>query len=101
MNDLLDQESWLYVIVKNPGADEQIVGQRDDELAIAFIPAFREKEAALSGLLNLPREPGGKYEIQAIIFEDLERHSAENGFLIFLLDHQGRILEKIRPGEQQ
>ena len=32
--------SWVYVLVQNPGGDEQIVGQKDSDNDIAFIPLF-------------------------------------------------------------
>lgn len=88
---------WLYVVVQNPETDAQIMGQHDGASDIRFIPAFKTKDDAQQGLLQLATTRGVKYEIQAMIMEDLQRHAAEQGFLLFVLDADGRILEKIAP----
>jgi hypothetical protein len=88
---------WLYVVVQNPETDAQIMGQHDRASDIRFIPAFKTKDEAQQGLLQLATTRGVKYEIQAMIMEDLQRHAAEEGFLLFVLDADGRILEKIAP----
>ena len=40
---------------------------------------------------------GDKYEIQAIFYKELADSAAENGFMIFLLNADGEVLEKIKP----
>lgn len=91
--------TWVYVVVQNPGADEQIVGQNDPEQEVTFIPTFTEKESAQQGILHMPKIRGPKYEVQAIIYEDLERYAAEGQSLIFFLDADGNIMEKKVPGQ--
>jgi hypothetical protein len=88
---------WLYVVVQNPDMDAQIMGQLDEAHDIRFIPAFKSREDAQQGLLQLTTARGVKYEIQALIMEDLQRYASEMGSLIFLLDVDGHILEKIAP----
>ncbi len=90
-------DSWVYVLVQNPGRNEHIVGHREPEHQVSFIPTFMDKEAAMQGVINLPKDKGHKYEIQAIIFEDLEKYAAGEDFLIFILDDQGRIIDKRSP----
>ena len=97
MTNEIKADSWMYVLVQNPGSNETIVGQRDPKHEIAFIPTFTDRDAAMQGVINLPKDAGNKYEIQAIIYEDLERYAAENEFLIFILDDQGRIVDKRSP----
>ena len=91
--------TWVYVLVQNPGADEKIVGQIDPEKDITFIPAYVDKESAQRGILEMPKKRGNTYEIQAIIYEDLERYAADGLSLIFLLDADGSIMEKRAPGQ--
>jgi hypothetical protein len=91
--------TWVYVLVKNPGVDETIVGQTDLEKDITFIPTFSDKESAQQGILHIPKEHGQKYEIQAIIFEDLERYAAHGQSLIFIIDADGNVIEKSTPGQ--
>lgn len=93
--------TWVYVLVQNPGADEKIVGQNDPENEITFIPAYVEKESAQQGIFEMPKKSGQKYEIQAIIYEDLEQYASDAQSLIFFLDDNGKIIEKRAPGQKQ
>lgn len=93
----IDAEKWVYVIVQNPNSDDHIVGQLDAENEISFIPVFMDKESATQGMLHMAKEKGKKYEIQAIIFEDLERYAAEGKLLIFVLNDEGEVIDKRAP----
>ena len=62
----------------------------------SFIPVFLEKITAQIGLDYLVREKGHKYEIQAILFEELVHHAAENGFNVYVLNGSGHIMETIK-----
>ena len=97
MTHKIKADAWVYVLVQNPGSEEHIVGQRDPVHQIAFIPIFMDKESAMQGVVNLPKAKGHKHEIQAIIYEDLVKYASENEFLIFILDDQGRIIDKRSP----
>jgi TRAP-type mannitol/chloroaromatic compound transport system substrate-binding protein len=97
MNDSVHEDSWVYVAVENPGNDEKFMGFYDQQENISYIPAFHEKEAAMSCLINLPRTPGRKYEVQAVLADELAEDARKNGFMIFMTDAQGRILKKIKP----
>jgi len=87
--------TWLYVAIMKDGSSEQIVGQTDNEHDISFIPAFLDKESAQQAMFHLHLEKKNKYEVQAMIYEDLARHAAENGFLVFVLDEEGKVLERL------
>jgi hypothetical protein len=91
----IDNTTWLYVAILKTGASEQIVGQTDTEHNIDYIPAFLNKETAQQALFHLHLERKKKYEVQAIIYEDLAQHAASNGFLIFVLDETGTVLERL------
>jgi hypothetical protein len=97
MTQSIDAVAWVYVAIQNPGSDETIVGQRDEERDIAYIPVFKDRDAALQGVFHLAKEPGRRLEIQAIIFEDLVRYAQKEGFLLFLVDGQGRVTSKLTP----
>lgn len=96
----IDQASWVYVLVQDPGKDENIVGQHDAEHDIDFIPAFTDKDTAHQGVVHMIKEAGQTYEVQAIIYEDLCRYAAEGQFLIFVLDGRGKIQAKLTPSGQ-
>ena len=97
MTKEIEATSWVYVLVQNPGGNEQIVGQHDTQSDIDFIPMFLDKDSAMQGAMHMVKETGHKYEIQAIIYEDLAGYAAQEQFLLFVLDDQGRIIEKKDP----
>lgn len=97
----IDPHAWVYVAVQNPGNQETIVGQQDEENDIHFIPLFKDRDAAMQGILHLAKNRGQPLEIQAIIYEDLVTYAAEGGFLLFLLDGSGQIMSKIAPDGRQ
>jgi hypothetical protein len=95
MSRLIKDGQWVWVVIQNPGGDEQFLGQKDEEKGISFIPTFLEKEEAELGLTLMVRDQGRKYEVQAILIEDLSERASENGFMIFVLNAKGEVLEKI------
>ncbi len=86
---------WLYMIVQNPGGDEALVGQYDDQAQVSFIPAFETKAAAEQALPLIKRDPQLKYEVQAIERDHAIEQALQNGFEIFVLDASGLVLNKI------
>ena len=88
------EDQWVWVVVQDPGGNEEFLGQHDEEKDESFIPTFLSKEDAEQCLTILPREKGRKYETQAILFGDLSLRVAKNGFMIFILNGSGEILDK-------
>jgi hypothetical protein len=97
MDNIPKDDQWVWVLIQNPGENEQILGQHDKDRDRSFIPVFLEKEAAQKCYHFLARDAGIKDEFQAMIYEDLARHAADNDFLIFTLGASGEILETIAP----
>jgi hypothetical protein len=97
MKSKLTPETWIWIVVQNPGASEQFLGQHDKDQDVSFIPAFFEKEDAQQCLIHMTTQKGDKYEVQAILFGELTKDAAKNGFMIFMLNAKGEILEKIEP----
>ena len=97
MSIKIDSDTWVWVVVQNPGADEQFLGQHDPDQDVSFIPAFFEKEAAQQCLIHMTTQKGDKYEVQAILFKELAGDAVEYGFMIFMLDSAGKILDRIEP----
>ncbi len=96
MNDPI-KAAWFYIIVQNPGTPaEEFVGYTDEEAETTFMPAFKTKEIAQQCFLVMPKDlMKNKYEVQAIIKEDLIKQAQKHNYEIFLLDDRGRILEKL------
>jgi hypothetical protein len=85
-------EGWVYVIVCNPGKNEQFLGLYNKENKIDFIPAFPSKDAANDCFLTMPKEKGKKYEVQAIHIDELTEDATKNGFIVAMVDHDGHIV---------
>lgn len=96
MNEQI-KDVWLYVIVQNPGVSgEEFVGYKDKKTEATFIPAFKTKEIAQQCFLVMPKDiMNNKFEVQAIIKEDLLAQAKKNDYEVFLLDDKGIIVEKI------
>jgi len=97
MIDMIQNDQWVWVVVQDPGGNEQFLGQQDDAKGISFIPVWLEKDAAVAGMKLLARDQGVKYEVQAIEYEHLAPKAAEAGYRLFVLDASGKILEQITP----
>jgi hypothetical protein len=97
MNKEIKPDTWIWVVVQDPGANEQFLGQLDENKNESFIPAFYQKEEARQCLIQLKTEKGKKYEVQAIFFDKLAEDAVKNGFMIFMLNAEGEILKKIKP----
>ena len=91
------KDTWYYIVIQNPGiSSEEFVGYTDKKTGATFIPAFKSKEIAQQCFLVMPKDiMNQKYEVQAIIKEDLILHAQKNDYEIFLMDDKGKILEKI------
>jgi len=91
------KDTWYYIVIQNPGiSSEEFVGYTDKKTGATFIPAFKTKEIAQQCFLVMPKDiMNQKYEVQAIIKEDLVRQAQKNDYEVFLLDDKGSILKKI------
>lgn len=87
-------EGWVYVFICNPGDSESFLGLYNKDKEVNFIPAFRSKEEANDCFLNIPREKGKKYELQAIHIEELHEDATKNGFAVALVDREGNVVEE-------
>jgi len=95
MSKSIKNDQWVYVVIHGSEGNEQLLGQMDEEKNESFIPVFLEKEDALMNLNLLAREKESKYEVQAMLYEDLVEKIAEQEFMIFILNGSGEVIEKI------
>ena len=91
------KDKWIFIVVQNPGTGaEQFMGFKDPDSENEFIPAFTSKEEAQQCFLIMPKNVMiNKYEVQAILKEDLTRTAGENGLEIFLMDDKGCVKGKL------
>ena len=97
MPEKIKDDTWVYTIITNPGPTENLMGQHDADADISYIPIFKDKEQATQGLLQLEVEKGTRCEVQAVFYSEIAQAALENGFLIYLLDESGNVLDKIAP----
>ena len=97
MSQLTEKNPWIWVMIQGEGGNEHYVGQHDADTDISFVPGFRSKEEALKSYHLIKKDTGQKYEVQAIRLKELSKDCANNGFMIFILDGDGKILEKMTP----
>jgi hypothetical protein len=97
MSKEIRSDTWIWVVIQDPGENEQFLGQLDEDKSESFIPAFYQKEDAQQCLIQLKTEKLKKYEVQAICFDELAKDAKKNDFMIFMLTGAGEILEKITP----
>jgi hypothetical protein len=93
MGENENNSGWVYVYIVNPGKDETLFGLHNVEQDIHFVPAFRTKEEANDCFLNLPREKGKKYELQAIHIEELHEAAAKNNCAVAMIDQDGKVIK--------
>ena len=97
MKKELKPDTWVWVVVQNPGPQEQFLGQEYQDQNVSFIPAFLNKEDAQQCLVQMTTQKGNKYEAQAVLYNELVKTAAKHDFMIFILNSDGEILEKIKP----
>ena len=97
MRKELKPDTWIWVVVQNPGPNEQFLGQEYQDENVSFIPAFFEKEDAQQCLVHMTTQKGDKYEVQAVFFSELVETAAKNNFMVFMLNADGEIMETIKP----
>ena len=84
-------KGWVYVFVTGKEGNETFLGLYYKEKDVHFIPTFTSKEAAQDCYLNLPREKGVRYEVQAVHVEELQISAAQNGFTVAMVDAAGEL----------
>ena len=97
MKKELKPDTWVWVVVQNPGPQEQFLGQEYQDQNVSFIPAFFKKEDAQQCLVQMTTQKGDKYEAQAVLYNELVKTAAKHDFMIFILNSDGKILERIKP----
>ena len=92
-------DKWFYVVIQDPGtSSEELMGfQTDSTPPLNFIPAFESKEEAQQCFLIMPKSVmERKYEIQAIIKDDLLGQAATSGYSVFLMDDKSTIKKELK-----
>ena len=97
MATAVQDDQWVWVIIQDPEKNPQYLGQLDDTGKVSYIPVFMEKDHALQCMNLFKKEKLYTYEAQAVIYGDLVKDAGKNGFLILILDSEGKTVEWIQP----
>ncbi|KIX11780.1 hypothetical protein [Dethiosulfatarculus sandiegensis] len=89
------KEGYLWIITQSEeNAEDSFVGL-EDEQGEQFIPATESKEEALILMGRLPRDQGGKLQVEAIHQTRLLDEAGRSGFNVFKVDQDGRLLGRV------
>ena len=97
MQRKIEDSRWVYVVVQENEENPQLLGQRDPNGPVPFIPAFLEKSAARKSLPLLAKAAGKKYEIEAMRLDAVADYAGSNGFAVLVLEEGGQVLERLDP----
>ena len=88
---------WVWVIVEKKGQDENLLALEDKEQGIQFIPAFASRDDGLVGRSRLGKREGFEYELEAMRMALVAETARTNRFEVFILDDEGKIVERLAP----
>ncbi|HMK64393.1 MAG TPA: hypothetical protein VK564_01280 [Thermodesulfobacteriota bacterium] len=92
----ISKQTWVFAVINKGDEDERLTGFQDKNGGV-FIPVLKTNKEAEIFLDTIPWEPGRRYEVQSIIFEDVLKYARENGSLVYLVNKKGEILEREIP----
>lgn len=95
MQNKNDDNLWVWAVVQDPDGNEQFLGQYNEEQKVSFIPVFPDKEQAERGLSGLAKADNLRYQVQAVRYNEIKEHASKNGFHLYVLEGDGRIIEKV------
>ncbi len=91
-----EKGEWFYCIIENSSTNDQLMGFKDDKTNINFIPIFKTKEEAQQCFLLMPKDVmNQKYEVQAVIKENIIDQAEKTGHKIFIMDEKGSIKQEL------
>lgn len=91
-------EDYVWVIVESVGQEDNFVGLNDTQSGETFIPVTAEREQGLMLVGRLPAGPqGATRQVEAIHKARLMEMAGAEGFAIYLVDQEGRMLKRLDP----
>lgn len=95
LNQAVRPEDYLWVIVEKSGGQESFLGLNSAD-GRTFIPAVPSRDQGLMLMGRLPAAQAGVVrELEAINRNILHDQAAAQGFAVFVVDENGRILREL------
>lgn len=89
-------EDYVWVVVESMGKEEVFLGLNDADTGETFIPVTAEREQGLMLLGRLPVGPQGtSRQVEAIHQSRLLNLASDQGFAVYLVDQEGRLLQRL------
>ncbi len=97
MENMEITDRWYYLIVQDPGtSNEQFIGFTNEDTHENFLPAFKSQQDAKACFALMPKDIfKGKYEVQAVIEEDILQAAQGKGHQVFIMDDEGKITKAL------
>ena len=97
MDNMEITENWYYVIIRNPDTPySEFVGFSDDTTDEKFVPVFKNKQDAKACFAKLPKDVfKEKYDVHAVIQDDIITTASQEGHDVYVVDETGRILNQL------
>lgn len=91
MSDKSKPGNYVFVITESPESDDAVFVGLADENGAPFVPVTEDKEAALMLLGRLAAQGGGKRQVEAIHKVQIAETAREKGFVVFVVDGEGKV----------
>lgn len=97
MESKVDQSDYVWVIVERSGHEENFLGLADEDGG-HFIPVTAEKDQCQALLGRLPEPEHVERSVEAINKIELGKQARSEGFAVYLVDSEGKVLERLAGG---
>lgn len=88
---------WVWVIIEKEGDQENLLAFKDEKKGASFIPVFQTKEDGVVGQRGFAKKPGVKQELEAMRLDLVAEAARANHYDIYIIDHSGKVLERLTP----
>lgn len=95
----VNTKDYVWVVVEVRGGQESFLGL-SDETGQSFVPVTEAKEQAYMLLGKLPASSdGAQRQVEAIHINRIAQEAAGQGYLVYLVDENGRVIKRLAaPG---
>ena len=98
MSKQKQDKNYVWVIVETVGQEDNFVGLNDTQSGETFIPVTADRDHALMLVGRLPAGPqGATRQVEAIHKDRLMEMAGAEGFAVYLVDQEGRLLQRLDP----